>query len=311
MIYTVNGAIEKDQMGITLSHEHFKWEFDDSYASMMYFDKCYDDKDIQNSYNTLLPVIKDLYKNSCRTIVEASPPVGGQNIKLLKKLSTDSGMNIIPSTGMNIFKQIHQIFKEQYAEQLAQRWIADFETGLDTLDGVMIRPGYIKLLLDEGELSDVDQDMLRAAVIASKKTGMPIHCHILESAMIYTVIDLLEIETADFSKFLWAHADKEGNFKAINHAISKGMWIGFDMIKDGTYDEKIKLIHEMIRLGHSDRIILSQDYDLYEEVSKKENDHPCSSFFTKFIPYCVANGIDQSLLETVLTSNPANFYNID
>ncbi len=44
MIYTVNGPIEKDKMGITLSHEHFKWETDSSYAHKLYFDRDYDDE---------------------------------------------------------------------------------------------------------------------------------------------------------------------------------------------------------------------------------------------------------------------------
>jgi len=311
MIYTVNGPIDKTRLGMTLSHEHFKWEFDDDYAQGMYFDKRYDDESIQKAYDSIYPVVSDLKKNGCHAIVEASPPVGGQNLRLLKRLSENTGIHIIPNTGWNMFKHLHEIFKDNYAQQLAQRWISDFENGLDTVDGTLIKPGYIKILLDKGELSDVDRDMLKAAVITSKKTGMPIHCHILESKMLYVVLELLKAEDADLSKFLWAHADKEGDMVAIHTAISSGIWVGFDMIKDGTYPEKITLIKEMVDNGHGDRILLSQDYDFYEEVEAKGLEQPCSSFFKKFLPYCYENGLSQNTMENILTENPSNFYNID
>lgn len=310
MIFTVNGPIEKDQMGATLGHEHFKWEYDDGLVHQMYYDKVYEDEEIEKAYQVILPVLKDLYKASCRTIVEASPPIGGQNVKLLRKLSLASGINIIPSTGWNVFKQMYHVFTNDFAENMARKWIYDFEHGLDTIDGVVVRPGYIKLLLDRGELSLVDQAMLIGGVKASKKTGMPIHCHILEAHMVYDVISLLEKENADFSKFLWAHADKEGDLEAIKVAASKGMWIGLDMIKDGTHEEEVKLLKQVIELGFKNQVLLSQDYDFYEEAIEKGDNHPCASFFEKFIPYCKNQGIADDVLEKILKNNPADFYDI-
>lgn len=311
MIYTVRGPIKRDSLGATLSHEHFKWEYDDSFAQGMYFDRRYDDEITQKAYDAIYPVICDLKKSGCQAIVETSPPIGGQNLKLLKKLSDETDMHIIPNTGWNVFKHTRDIFSAGFADQLAARWISDFENGLDTIDGIMIRPGYIKILLDRGNLSDVDRDMLRAAIQATKKTGMPIHCHILESKMLYKVLDYLESEDADMSKFLWAHADQEGDLEAIEAGISKGIWIGFDMIKDGTHEEKMVLIKALVDNGHKDRILLSQDYDFYEEYDSKGADHPCTTLFTKFLPFCHENGIHEKTMSEILTLNPSVFYNID
>ena len=308
MIYTVNGPIEKDQMGITLSHEHFKWETDSSYAYKLYFDRDYDYEKTNKVFELLLPVLEDLYANSCRTIVETSPPIGGQNIMLLKKLSQKSGINIIPCTGWNLPKYTHQIHSNNFAKELAFKWIKDFQEGLDTIDGINIKPGYIKLLLERGELTTVDQEMLRAAVIASKETGMPIHCHILEAEILYSVIDLLEKENFDLFKFLWAHACKEGDFDAINYGYNKGIWIGFDMIREGNYKNKFKLISKTIKQGFEDKVLLSQDYDFYEQAVELNNPQSCVSFFTKFIPYCHNNGLPENIIEKMITENPANFY---
>lgn len=310
MVYTVNGPIDKEQLGITLEHEHFKWETNEEYANEMYFEKKYDDEDIKTSHEMILPVLKELYQLSCRAVVETSPPMGGQNVKLLKKLSMDSGIHIIPCTGHNVPSYMHDMFKDNFVSQVSRKWISDFEVGLDTIEGTIIRPGYIKLLLRKGKLCSHDQDLLKAAVIANKKTGLPIHCHILEYDMVYDVIELLEKVNADFSKFLWAHADSEGHDETIKFAYDKGMWIGFDMIQVGTYDKKLKYIKQAIRNGQQNRILLSQDYEMHAEVVKNGKDHKCTSFFKEFIPYCEERGLSKNVILDIMTNNPAEFYDI-
>lgn len=310
MIYTVKGPIEKNELGITLGHEHFKWEGDEEYANQMYFDGIYDDEDIEKSYDLILPVLKELHKLSCRAVVETSPPIGGQNIKLLNKLSTASDVHIIPCTGYNLPKHLHELFKENYVSVVSKRWIRDFEEGLETIDGTVIRPGYIKLLLERGKLSDHDSDLLRAAVITSKHTGIPIHCHIMEHEMVYDVIELLEEEEADFSKFLWAHADKEGHEKTIQYAYEKGIWIGFDMIQVGTYEKKYEYLKFVLERGYSDKVLLSQDYDFYEEAVKENENNECTSLFQSFIPYCEKRGIERQVIESMMSVNSAEFYDV-
>ena len=310
MIYTVNGPIHKEQLGVTLGHEHFKWESNEVYANQMYFDKKYDEADIKKSHDMILPILQELSELSCRAVVETSPPIGGQNLKLLKQLSVDSKMHIIPCTGHNVPAHIYEMFRDTFISQISKRWIRDFEEGLDTIEGTILRPGYIKLLLQRGVLSDHDKALLEAAVITNKKTGLPIHCHILEYKMVYEVIELLENIEADFSKFLWAHADQEGHQETIKLAYDKGMWIGFDTIQVGTYDQKVEYIKQAIEADQEDRILLSQDYDMYEEWINNGTSHNCTSFFKQFIPYCEARGISKSQILGMMTKNPAEFYDI-
>lgn len=308
MIYTVNGPIAKDKMQAALCHEHFKCESDENYANQLYFDQKYDEAKIDDAFKVLLPVLQKLYAIGCRSVVEASPPIIGQNIKLLRKLSLASNMNIIPCTGHNLPKYVHVIHSEKYSEQLAARWIKDFEAGLDTIDGIVIKPGHLKLLLDKGKLSGVDREMLRAAITANKRTGIPIHCHILEAAIAQEVMDLLEREEADFGKFLWSHAIRDKNYDVINRAVKLGIWLGLDMIKKSAYEHNMNFIKEAIAGGFENRILLSQDYDFFDESLSYGENHSCASLFTDFIPYCIANGISADTIEEVISKNPAEFY---
>ncbi|MDF2546677.1 MAG: phosphotriesterase [Anaerosolibacter sp.] len=309
MIYTVNGPILKEQMKPTLCHEHFKWENEENYANQLYFDREYDDEKIEEAYQKLLPVLQKLYTAGCRSIVEASPPLGGQNIKLLRKLSMASGINIIPCTGHSLPNYVHRIHRERYAEQLSDRWIKDFQHGLDTIDGVTIKPGHIKLLLMRGELSEVDRELLRAAIMTNKQVGIPIHCHILEAALADEVMDLLEAEKANFDKFLWSHTLRDKNYDTIHRALDLGIWLGLDLIKANEYGENLGFIKEAIVDGFENQILLSQDYDFYDEVAAHGEHHPCAAFFTDFIPYCIAHGISPDTLDDIISKNPGEFYN--
>lgn len=308
MIYTVRGPIHKRDLGITLGHEHFKWETDEEHANNMYFDKKYREDEIDLDTKAILPILLDIKSKGGKSIVEASPPIGGQNVRLLKALSEEADMHIIPCTGWNITRQLYEVFPLHFEEQMATRWVKDFKEGLDTINGVVIRPAYIKLLLTKGELTAVDRGMIIAAVKASKESGMPIHCHILEAKMVHEVIEVLEAEKADYNKFLWAHADEEYNLETIKVAAGKGMWIGIDNVRAGLSQEKFELLKQVISLGYGHKVLLSQDYDFYTEAKKSIDTHPCTVIFDEFMPYCAANGINPRDIMHMMTENPANFY---
>ena len=60
MIYTARGPIHKSELGITLGHEHIKWESDEFYANNMYFDKKYQEEDIQLGLEYIMPIMLDI-----------------------------------------------------------------------------------------------------------------------------------------------------------------------------------------------------------------------------------------------------------
>jgi len=310
MIYTVRGPIDRTQMGKTLAHEHFNWISDEDFASKMYFNKQYDESYNQKISDKVLPILSELRAAGCQTIVEASPPLGGQNLKLLYDLSLKTNINIIPSTGINITKYSYHIFQESFEEQLAKKWIKDFEEGLDVIDNVCIKPGHIKLLLERGGVNDVDKAMLKAAAIACKATGMPIHCHVLEAEYMPKVMSILEEMEVPPHKFVWAHADYESNREMILEVVKKGYWIGFDTIQEGKYEARKQLIDHAVDHNYSNQVILSADYDFYEESKKEDGIERYCSFFNVFVPHCIENGIPQEVIESMIIDNPARFYDI-
>ena len=308
MIYTVTGPIGKEELGVTLSHEHIAW--DTQADESLYFDRVYDEEKIMQLYDKLLPVFEKLYKAGCRAVVETSTPEGEQNLKLMQKLSAASGVRIIPNTGLVFSKNVYRIHKDNYEKQVATRWIEDFKNGLDMIDDVVIRPSHIKIFISRGRLPEVDRKVLEAAVEASKAVGMPVHCHIVEAQTANEVFDFLKSIKCDFSKFLWAHAGIEGDEETINRAVDMGMWLGYDEIRPDNYCKYRDLIMKAVGNGYSSRLLLSQDYDFLEEVKAKGNAHSCAGIFTDFIPFCEEEGLPRDCILEMMSCNPAEFYNI-
>lgn len=310
MIYTVRGPINKTQMGKTLAHEHINWINDENFAGKMYFDKQYDESYNRKIFDRVLPILDKLNALGCKTIVEASPPLGGQNLKLLYDLSYKANVNIIPSTGMNITKYAYRIFQENFEMQLAKKWIMDFEKGLDVIENVCIKPGYIKLLMDRGYVNTVDKAMLKAAAIACKETGMPIHCHVLEAEHMSEVMAILEEMEVPPNKFVWSHADYEGHLETILKVVKNGYWVGFDTIREGTYEVRKQLIEHAVANNYIHQVMLSEDNDFYEESNKEDGIEQYCSFFNVFIPFCIEKGLPQEVMERIIIDNPARFYDV-
>ena len=310
MIYTVTGPVDRANMGMMLAHEHFNWELDEELASSMYFNRQYNDLHNEKIAEKVLPIIKALKAAGCDAIVEASPPLGGQNLKLLFELSKASEVKIIPCTGLNIPKYTYWVFKEVFRTHLANQWIKDFEEGMDVIESVKIKPCYIKLLFDRGKVSEVDKAMLRAAAIASRETGLPIHCHVLEAEPMEEVMWILQEMKVPPHKFVWAHADKESNLKMILAVTKRGYWVGFDSIREGTYVDRLKLLQHAFTHGYSHQVLLSEDYDMGEESGKENGIQRYCALFKEFVPYCLQNGLSMTELESLLRENPSRFYDI-
>ena len=80
MIYTVCGEIQPFEMGITLGHEHFKWEEDQANALNRYASRVSDDHEDLQSYQIILPILNRLKTHGCKCIVEATPPLDRKSV---------------------------------------------------------------------------------------------------------------------------------------------------------------------------------------------------------------------------------------
>ncbi|MEM8968741.1 MAG: twin-arginine translocation signal domain-containing protein, partial [Bacteroidota bacterium] len=158
-VQTVRQKITPAQMGVTLAHEHVLVDFVGA-------DQVSPDRyDADEAFDKILPYLQEIQRLGCRTFVECTPNYLGRDVRLLQRLAEATGLQILTNTGL--YGARNGVFLPDYVaqetpEQLAQRWIKEFEDGIDGTD---IHPGFIKIGVNDGPLVDYDRKLVKAAAL--------------------------------------------------------------------------------------------------------------------------------------------------
>jgi predicted metal-dependent phosphotriesterase family hydrolase len=296
---TVTGSIPANQLGRTLMHEHVVVDFIGA------------EKVSRNRYNPdevfqiALPHLKRAQALGCQSFVDCTPNWLGRDAGLLRRLSQASGLNIITNTGyygarQHLFLPSH--VKHETTDQLASRWIKEFETGIDGTD---IKPGLIKIGVDAGKLSDLNQKIVSAAGITHLKTGLTIAAHTGDGAAAIEQLDLLERRGVNPRAFIWVHAQSEKNTQLHVEAARRGAWIEFDGINRNSLERHVTLLRSMRDSGLLDRVLISQDSGWYHVGEAGGGEfRGYDLLFTLFIPALRAAGFNTREIDQLLVDNP-------
>ena len=226
-IMTVRGRIRAERMGVTLTHEHLLANFNPHTEGA----KEPADYDRDEVVKVDLPYLARIRDLGCRTFVDATAVGLGRDVRLLRRLSEQSGLNILTTTGN--YAAVEYRFLPQYVydsspEALARRWIDEWLHGIDGTD---VRPGFIKLGFNGRALSDVEKKLIRAGAIAHRETGLTIGAHTGQAAAAFGQLDILAEMGVHPSSWIWIHAQNEKDLQRHVEAAKQGAWISFDGIE--------------------------------------------------------------------------------
>lgn len=297
-VLTVRGQMNASSLGKVLMHEHVMVDFVGA------------DKVNPNRYNrdevfrTALPFLQQAAKNGVKTLVECTPAWLGRDPELLRRLSIASKLNIITNTGYygaanDKFVPIHAY--QESEEQLAARWIKEFQFGID---GTGIKPGIIKIGVDAGPLSEIDAKLVKAAALTHLQTGLTIGSHTGNGVAAMQQLDLLASLGVDLSAFIWIHAQNEKDPALHRRAAERGCWVEFDGIHPNSAAKHAEYVTNLAQHNLLSRVLVSMDagwYHVGEPNGGKYRDY--SSLFTDFLPL-LQNQISAKQLEQLLNSNP-------
>ncbi|MBW3599694.1 MAG: phosphotriesterase [Planctomycetes bacterium] len=302
---TVAGSTAVEELGVTLPHEHVMVDFvgADKVSRDRY------DRDVV--FRTVLPHLEQLRKAGCQTLVECTPAYLGRDPALLKRLATASGLRILTNTGYYGARQgkfLPEHAHQESAEQLAARWIAEWENGIEETG---IRPGFIKIGVDGGPLSPVNRKLVRAAAKVHLQSGLMIACHTGDGAAAMQEMAILEEEGVDPSAWIWVHAQNEKNHELHRRAAEQGGWIEFDGIRPDTIDRHVELVKSMKQNGLLGRVLISHDAGWYSVGEPGGGDfRPYTTLFEQFLPALKRNGFSRDEVRRLTVENPAEAFSI-
>lgn len=299
-IITINGPIDASHLGTTLIHEHFLVDFIGA-------DKTNIDRwDRRKVIEKVLPYLLEVKQLGVKSIFDCTPAFLGRDVVLLKILSKESGLQIVTNTGYYGAvgnKYLPSWAFTETADQLAARWIDEFENGIDATP---VKPGFIKISVDAGDkLSDVHQKIVRAAAITHLKTGLTIFSHTGPAQAAFQEIEILKQAGVHPGAFVWVHAQNEKDKTLFTKAAKMGAWVSLDGIAWGDVDDYADSIKKLKDARLLNRVLISHDAGWYKPDEPDGEFKGYTNIFTKLIPELKQNGFTEKDIDQLLIQNPA------
>jgi phosphotriesterase-related protein len=305
MVNTVNGPISPEKMGLTLAHEHVLVDFvgANNIAPGRY--------NRQKVFDTILPYLKAIRSKGCKTLVECTPAYLGRDVLLLQQLSKSSDLHIITNTGWygaSREKFLPSMISELSARQIADKWISEARNGID---GTGIKPGFMKIAVDDVPFSDNINKILEAAAITYKETGLPIGVHTSNGgAPAKQQMKIFQSKNVPLGSWIWIHAQNEKDISVHIEAAKKGAWISFDNVSAGNMDEYLQRLKTFRSEGLLSHVLISHDAGWYDVVDPSKKIRGYSDIFDQFIPYLEKNNFSKADIDQLLVQNPARAFTV-
>ena len=313
-VQTVTGPVDADELGLTLIHEHFRGRDE---ASVFQWPHLHDE---DAEYALAVEQAEAVLGHGVRTVVEPTAMMLGRDLPFLQKLGQETGLQIVPCTGIYTYDHLPQFFANRDADFMAEVFAHDIEQGIQGTDA---RAAFIKIAADEPGVTDNIEKVHRAAARASLRTGAPIMAHSRPaSATGPRQIEVLLEEGVDPSKIQIAHTGDTDDLDYIKQVLDTGVFIGMDRYGLPMFlptENRNRTVLALLEQGHADRMLLSQDYvvaiDWFPESAIEQlvggglvqEDWSMTLLFESVIPTLREGGMTDEQLDTMLVANPARW----
>ncbi len=298
-IMTINGSIDSSQLGTALIHEHFLVDFIG--ADKISFDRW----DRTVVVKKVLPYLLEVKQAGVKSIFDCTPNFLGRDVALLQVLAKESGVQIITNTGYYGARENKYLpswaFTET-AEQLADRWISEFENGIENTN---VKPGFIKIGVDANEkLSGIHQKLVKAAAITHLKTGLTICSHTGPGKTAFEEIEILQQSGVHPEAFVWVHAQAEEDKSFHTRAAKLGAWVSLDGIGWGDLDNYADSLERLKSAKLLHRVLISHDAGWYKPDEPDGEFKGYINIFNELFPRLKQKGFNEKDFDQLMVKNP-------
>ena len=289
---TVLGDISESDLGVTLAHEHICCFSEYAYQMA---GKDYLDKDaLADTATVYLKELKKKY--GLATFVDCTPINIGRDVELLKRISEQSEINIICSTGF--YYTDEPVLYNTSAEQLCKYMVAD---------AYAVNAGIIKCAVENEAITRFGEKLLRACAKAHLCLGLPIVLHSnANNRNALKALEILFLEGVNPNAVTVGHLSDTDDLEYVKSIASYGCFIGLDRLYKNTSEEyvskKTQSILELCKASYEDQILLSHDALFFNgfEAELKIDEQPRFSYcFDYILPQ-----LTKSLSDKLMVQNP-------
>jgi phosphotriesterase-related protein len=247
--------VDADDLGVTLIHEHVLFR-DEGVADQ--WPRFYDE---EAEMQAAVEQLSNVAEHGVKTVVDPTAMFGGRNVEFMLRASEQTGIRLVPCTGIYTYDYLPHYFANRSEDQMAEHFVADIERGIQGTD---IKAAFLKCAADEPGVTPNIEKLHRAVARASVQTGAPIMAHSRPASE--TGPRQLEIfieEGVDPRKIQIAHTGDTDDLDYIERILDSGAWIGLDRYGLEMFlsmDRRNATTLELLRRGYADRLFISADF---------------------------------------------------
>jgi phosphotriesterase-related protein len=310
-VQTVQGSVDADDLGVVLAHEHVRFR-DEAVAN-----EWPDRYDAGSELDAAIEAVSAASARGVRTIIDPTAMFGGRDVRFMKQVAEQSGVRIVPCTGIYSYDSLPQYFANRDIDTMADHFVSDIERGIQ---GTNIRAAFIKCAADAAGVTENVEKIHRACARASVQTGTPIMAHSMPAAGTGPrQVEIFKDEGVDMARVQIAHCGDTDDVAYIERLIAEGVYVGLDRYGIEMFlpiDKRNATAAELLRKGHAERLIISQDYcatidwypielrPAFEERGAIRN-WSMTLVFDEVVPALREQGaLDDAAFDTIFVENP-------
>lgn len=302
VIRTIGGDLAAELAGPTYAHEHLIIDSPLVAQTMPHIHL--------HSVDEAVAEVKPCVAAGVRTMVDAMPAASGRDPERLSRISVLTGMRVVAATGLHTARYYEDVpwTREATAEELAARFVADIEEGIDkhdylgeAVDRTAIRAGIIKVGAMTERLSERDERLFEAAAIANVTTRAPILTHTEGGRGGLEQVEQLGGLGVGTDRIALSHTDKVDDRGYHRELLETGVFLCYDQ---GLRDPGStgSLLSEMIESGFGDQILMGTDGARRSLWATLGGGPGLASLYRS-----MKDLLDPESLEAVFVTNPARF----
>lgn len=312
-IITVRGEISPKELGFCQSHEHIAMRKGRSFEINPAL--CIDD------YEKSRDEMYAYKRAGGDSIVEAQPVGCCRDAGWLKRISEETGVHILSSTGfhkLSFYPDAHWI-RSAGAEELERIFVEELTEGMYE-DGDVdlplvkteIRAGLIKTAYDTEGLTPRYRTLFDAAAASARRTDRVMMIHVEQKTNPVPLQDYLLDRGVSADQMMFCHMDRACEDIGLHRAIlAEGSYLEFDTIGRFKYhsdEHEAGLFRELIAAGYEDRLLYSLDTTRERLKTYNRSAVGMDYILTKFNRLLKDAGVPQSVIRKISTDNPARLF---
>jgi phosphotriesterase-related protein len=310
-VQTVQGPVEAEELGVVLIHEHLRFR-DEAVAAE--WPGRYDE---QAELDAALSAVEDAKARGVQTIVDPTAMFGGRDVRFMANVAEQAGVRVVACTGIYSYDYLPHYFENRDVDVMAEHFVADLQSGVQGTD---IKAAFLKCAADAAGVTEHVEKIHRAVARASVQTGAPIMAHSMPAvATGPRQVEIFEQEGVDLSRVQIAHCGDTDDLGYIEALIERGVYVGLDRYGLEMFlpiDKRNATTAELLRRGHIERLMVSQDYcatiDWFPEEARPAfesqgaiRNWSMTLVFDEVVPTLREQGVlDEQAFNTIFVENP-------